>query len=319
MLPVREQEFDAPWKEALDLGFDLFLGLFLPDVYAILDWTRDHEPLEQELQKLTPESATGVRRVDKLVKAFRTQTRDPRFLHVEAQAQRDPSFGERLYTYNYRGRDHFGQPLISIAVFGDPDPDWHPKEHREGELGSEVVFTFRTVKLLEWAGRQQELEEGENLFGLFVCAHLVALAAQPGDEARAEGKRRLLGNLVGRGLSALETGQWYRLIDWILPLTADQERRVREQVRQLREGEAMPFVSFIEQEAREEGKREGLLRSLRALLKAKFGADGEALLAQLPEETLFPRLEELLIQVGMSTSLEVLRPHFIQTDLKPPV
>src|SRR5262249_28347191 len=158
--PAREQEFDGPWKAALETGFDLFLGLFLVDLYDIGDWTKDHVSLDQELQKLTPESATGVRRVDKLFKVVRKGTGDPRFFHVEAQAQPQPEqeFGERMYVYSYRGRDLLGQPLISIAILSDDQLSWHPSTYQEGEHGSELTFTFRTVKVLQWADRQAELE-----------------------------------------------------------------------------------------------------------------------------------------------------------------
>src|SRR4051812_14501862 len=121
MEPTREQEFDGPWKSALEVGFDLFLGHFLADLYAILDWTEDYVAMDQELQKLMPESATSVRRVDKLFKAVHKDTGDARYFHVEAQAQPQPEqeFGERMYVYSYRGRDLLGQPLISIAILND--------------------------------------------------------------------------------------------------------------------------------------------------------------------------------------------------------
>src|ERR1700674_2313951 len=121
MEPTREQEFDGPWKAALEGGFDLFLSLFLADLHGIVDWTKDHVALDQELQKLMPQSATGVLRVDKLFKAFHKGSGDPRFFHVEAQAQpqAEPECAERMYVYSYRGRDLLGQPLISIAILSD--------------------------------------------------------------------------------------------------------------------------------------------------------------------------------------------------------
>jgi hypothetical protein len=320
MSPTREQEFDGPWKDALEVGFDLFLGLFLADLHGIVDWTKDHVSLDQELQKLMPESATGGRRVDKLFKAFRKDTGDSRFFHIEAQAQPQPEqeFGERMYVYNYRGRDLLGQPVISIAVLSDADPQWHPRGYREGEHGSELIFTFRTVKLLQWAGRQPELEAGENVFGLFASAHLEALKTRDDPQGRAEGKIRLLTNLVGGELPGLEKWKWWGIIDWILPLPEDQERRVWQQVRAFREGDPMTFVTFVERNAREQGMAQGieqgeraaLVRTLRASLKAKFGEEGEALLAQLPEQMPLPRLEELALQVAVATALDSLRPHF---------
>src|SRR5262245_29238013 len=61
-------EFDGAWKEALDHACELFLAAFVVDVHAAIDWRQDYESLDQELQKLAPESASGLRRVDKLVK-----------------------------------------------------------------------------------------------------------------------------------------------------------------------------------------------------------------------------------------------------------
>ena len=100
MSPEREQEFDGPWKHALEIAFDLFLRLFLLDLHEIVDWVKDHGSQDQELQKLTPASATGVRRVDKLFKAFHKDTDDPRYFHVEAQSQVQPEdeFSGRMYT-----------------------------------------------------------------------------------------------------------------------------------------------------------------------------------------------------------------------------
>jgi hypothetical protein len=223
-----------------------------------------------------------------------------------------------MYVYSYRGRDLLGQPLISIAVPGDDDPSWHPREHREGEHGSEVVFTFRTVKLLQWAGRQGELEAGANLFGLFVSAHLEALKTRDDPDRRAAGKLRLLSNLASRAVTDLDRGKWYHLIDWILPLPEDREREI---FQQLQGDRPMPFINYAERVGMEKGMEQGIergshdaaLRTLRALLKTKFGEEGEALLTQLPEQTPVARLEELTLQVGVATALDSLRPLFAQT------
>ncbi len=218
-----------------------------------------------------------------------------------------------MYTYNYRGRDLLGQPLISIAILSDDQVDWHPKEYREGEHGSEVTFTFRTVKVLKWAERQHDLEAGENVFGLFVSAHIETLKTRNDPDKRAEGKIRLLSNLVGRRLPDLDRGKWYQLIDWILPLPQDKELQVYQRM----QGEKpVTYITFAErlgmEKGIEKGARESSLRVLRASLKAKFGADGEALLAQLPEQTPLSRLEDLALQVSVATALDTLRPHFTQ-------
>ena len=64
------------------------------------------------------------------------------------------------------------------------------------------------------------------------------------------------------------------------------------------------------EKGREQGERDATLRILRSALKAKFGEEGEALLGLLPEQTPIVRLEELMLQVAVNTTLDVLRPQF---------
>src|SRR5436190_10779272 len=119
--PVPEAEYDGPWKDALELGFPLFLAYFLPELHAAIDWSREHEFLHQELQALTPASATGLQGVDLLVKAL-TPAGDARYLHAEAQMTRDGGFAGRVEDYRCALRLHYRQPIISIGILGDADP-----------------------------------------------------------------------------------------------------------------------------------------------------------------------------------------------------
>jgi hypothetical protein len=63
-------DYDSAWKEALESYFRLFLAFFFPDIHNDVDWTTDHETLDLELQKLTPEAERGRRHADKLIKVF---------------------------------------------------------------------------------------------------------------------------------------------------------------------------------------------------------------------------------------------------------
>lgn len=65
-------EFDGPWKEALDAYFQSFAELLFPDIAEGVDWTRGIEPLDAELQKITPEAEVGRGSVDKLVRVYTT-------------------------------------------------------------------------------------------------------------------------------------------------------------------------------------------------------------------------------------------------------
>jgi hypothetical protein len=135
-----QEEWDGPWKEALD-NLALVFELFWPDVLVEVDLARGWTPLEQELQKLTPDSNSGLLRVDKLFEMVARGSGDPRFAHFEAQMAKDQELPWRMFKYGRRAGEHFNQPVARFAILGDEDPDWRPTSYREGVLGCEDTFT----------------------------------------------------------------------------------------------------------------------------------------------------------------------------------
>ena len=63
-------DYDSPWKEALEVYFPQFMQLLFPNAYAEIDWTRGYEFLETELQKIVRDADSGRRYTDKLVKVY---------------------------------------------------------------------------------------------------------------------------------------------------------------------------------------------------------------------------------------------------------
>ena len=96
-------DYDSPWKEAIENWFESLLVFYFPLVHALIDWSRGYEFLDKELQQLAPESAIGTRTVDKLVKVF-WRTGDERWIlvHIEVQSQSEGEFPRRMYVYRYR-------------------------------------------------------------------------------------------------------------------------------------------------------------------------------------------------------------------------
>src|SRR5262249_20116958 len=240
-----KEEWDGPWKEALD-SLALVFALFWPDVLGEIDLDKMVTPLEQELQKLTPDSNSGLLRVDKLFELAARTSGDPRYAHFEAQMAKDLELPWRMFKYGRRAGEHFNQPVGRFAILGDDDADWKPNSYREGVLGCEDTFTFRVVKLSEWRSRLGELESGGNLFGLFLCAHLETMATRGEVPRRQDAKFRILANLMRRDLTEVEFRRWYRLIDWILKLPEDANRAVWLRLEQLKEPKPMSHVTFAE-------------------------------------------------------------------------
>src|SRR5262249_18508080 len=109
-------DLDSPGKEILEQGLEVFLAFRFPHVHAAIDWTRQPEFLDKELQQIVREAEHGKRYVDKLVKVWLKDGREEWVLvHVEVQAQEEADFAERMYVYNYRLFDRYNRKVVSLA------------------------------------------------------------------------------------------------------------------------------------------------------------------------------------------------------------
>ncbi|MCM0043874.1 MAG: hypothetical protein NBV65_04515 [Burkholderiaceae bacterium] len=64
-------DYDSPWKEAIEHFFDDFMAFYFPDAHAQIDWAQPLIFLEQELRAVTRDAEVGKRMVDKLVRVTR--------------------------------------------------------------------------------------------------------------------------------------------------------------------------------------------------------------------------------------------------------
>jgi hypothetical protein len=246
-------ELDGPWKEALDLAPRLVLSKLWPELVGGINWTVDYQSLDNELQRLTPEDRDNVRRVDRLL-LFEKLDGDPLYLHIEVHCYHDRDLGHRVMTYRHRLRGRFGKAPVTLIVFGDGSRRWRPRGHREGEMGSDDTCRWLPVKLRDFEGDIAGLEADENVFNLFLAAHLLTRRTSKDFETRAEHKLRLLSNVVSRTVE--DGANWFRVIDWIMALPTDLNDRVHLAAR--RKEDAMAFVSYWEQKGIEQGMKKGL-------------------------------------------------------------
>ncbi|MGH7140663.1 MAG: hypothetical protein ACREHD_33440, partial [Pirellulales bacterium] len=165
--------------------FEPFMAFFFPIAHGEIDWARDVDTLDKELQQITPESEQGRRVVDKLVKVWRTDGKEEWVLvHVEVQSQPETEFARRMFIYNHRLFDRYNRKVASFAILGDNRPGWRPDRFGYELWGTEVGIRFATAKLLDYAGDEAALESNTNPFAVVVLAHLKALETARDDEAR---------------------------------------------------------------------------------------------------------------------------------------
>ena len=287
-------DYDGPWKEALDFAPRLFLARFQSTISQEIDWTEEPRSLDEELRRMSTQDQEGIRRVDRLL-LFKTLSEDLLYLHIEVQCFYDPDLGRRVMTYRHRLRARHDQPMITIVVLGDERRGWRPKKHKEGKYGSADICEWIPIKLLDLSRNMAELESDENVFALFVAAHLETMATRKDLVKRQEAKNRILSNLQSRNLDKADGGRWYDLIDWLMKLP----KEMNEAVYQKQEEIGMKWGGYAAQKGRKEGEMLGRIHECQELLKQKPTPDEELLgMKQEELETLLARLREQLAPNG---------------------
>jgi hypothetical protein len=265
---------ESAWKELLEQDAQRVLAFFWPDILADLDWAQGVESLEQEFRAQVPQAEEGKRIVDKLLRGHQKGTGDLRYLHVEIQAHFEQGFARRIYVYNSRAEDRYGQPVVSLVLLIDDDLKWFPNRYVAELYNTKRSLTFRSVKVAKWQNKVAKLEKDANPVGLFVAAYLEGRRLKDDEPGRAEVKLRLLQNLRARNIDEGHERHWYLYLDWLLPLEDEYNRRVREEFDRTRKEYQMPFVTYADRYA----ESRGMVRGIQIALDVKFGSDGLSLM-----------------------------------------
>ncbi|WP_446011521.1 hypothetical protein [Candidatus Electrothrix sp.] len=264
MRTEQRQDFDSPWKEALDAYFPEFMGFFFPDIHAAIDWSCGYTFLDKEFQKITRDAATGRRHVDKLVQIFLINGGETWLLiHVEIQGQPDTVFPERMFIYHYRILDRYNKDTVSLGVLSDPDPGFRPGPHVREHFGCRTEFHFPTVKVLDYKADWEKLERSKNPFAVVVMAHLKAQELDLGKgEERKQWKLRLIRLLYECGFERKNVLQLFRFIDWLLMLPPELEKIFTEEVHKIEEEKDMEYITSVERVGIEKGIKQGMLQGI---------------------------------------------------------
>jgi hypothetical protein len=110
-------DYDTPWKEAVDHYFPEFMAFYFPEAHAQIDWDQPYRFLNQELAQVVQDAELGKRLLDRLVEvAMRGGGAAWVYIHIEVQGQFDAAFAERLFVYNYRLYDRYRRPVATLAL-----------------------------------------------------------------------------------------------------------------------------------------------------------------------------------------------------------
>ncbi|MTJ54366.1 hypothetical protein FJR38_17735 [Anabaena sp. UHCC 0253] len=299
--------YDESWKEALTEYFESFLTFFFPEVHQLIDWTQTPQSLDKELQEITASSETEKRIADQLYKVWLLDKREVWILiHVEIQSQYEVDFGQRMYIYNYRSFDLYHKPVVSLAVLGDERNNWRPSAYGYSLGGCEVSLKFPIAKLLDYESRWQELESSVNPFAIIVMAHLKTKATTGNLTEREQWKWTLIRGLYDRGLTKEQIVTLFKIIDKMMTLPEQLQRKLVNKINSFEEEIKMPFISPTEEMAiergkeigKEIGKELGLLEnarnSVKTVLQTRLGEVSLEIIVSLSQISNLSILDEML-------------------------
>ncbi|WP_253188066.1 hypothetical protein [Leptolyngbya sp. 'hensonii'] len=178
---------DSPWKEMLRQYFPEAIAFFFPELHCLIDWHKPPEFLDKEFQQIVPDTETGKRFADLLVRVWRKRGQELfLLLHVEVQAKLEANFAERMFVYTLRIFDRFRHPAVSLAILCDNRTDWWPDRYEFTYPSTHLSFQFGIVKLLDYQVKWMELETNQNTFATVVMAHLNAQETKRHADSRKE-------------------------------------------------------------------------------------------------------------------------------------
>lgn len=256
-------------KELLKGYLPDFLELFAPDLLG-LGTLRRVSPVDTEFLPGLP--GHGHRFSDLILRLEFAEKALPAWLvHIEIQAQPDPTMAWRMYCYFSRAHETYRAPVYPITLLTYRRPArLEPSRYTLLGPGAAPIVDFRfhavVLNMLNWreyAGRENPVA--------------VALAAEM--PVRRE-EMPLVKAICLRTIGSMELDPGEKaflaaFVDVYLPLDGDQERVYNEIVEgwpMAEREKVLEITTSWERKGREEGRKEGQVKLLLLLLERRFGS-----------------------------------------------
>ena len=149
-----------------------------------------------------------------------------------------------------------------MALLGARRAGWNPETYGWSLWGFEIEGRCPIRQMLDWHGREAELEADPNPFALVVLAYLKARETRHRPVKRRHWKMEILRLLLERAYEREDAVELFRVLDWMLRLPPDQAERFRSEYDELTKEYGMPYLTSIERLAMAEGHEKGLRQGL---------------------------------------------------------
>ena len=217
---------DTGWKRLITKHFESFLKFFYPNIHRDIDFKKGYEFLDKELQALIPESETGARTADKLVKVWlKSGAEEWLLIHIEVQGKKEERFEERMYIYNSRIFWEYRKEVVTLVILADNNKGFRPEKYESCRWQFRLTMEFPSIKLLDYKGREAELEKINNPYSMAVQIHLKLLECGNKIDKKYTWKVALVRRLLVAGYKASEIQSLFEFVNWLMPLPVDMEKR----------------------------------------------------------------------------------------------
>lgn len=269
-------QYDSPWKEAIEQYFPEFMSFYFPDAHKEIDWSKEHVFLDQELRAVVQDAELGSRFVDRLVRVnIRNGDESWIYIHIEVQGTRQAEFAKRIFIYNNRIFDRYDKPVASLAVLADGHKEWKPASYGFVVLGCKHTLEFPIAKLTDYEEKLEELLATDNVFGLMTAAHILTRQTRKQHQERYEAKLRLVRILYDRHWDKQRIITLFSVLDWLMTLPPWLNRQVFEEIEAIEERTKVQYITSVERiymaKGMAKGRVEGESRLLKRQLERRFG------------------------------------------------
>ncbi|MBM7662792.1 putative transposase/invertase (TIGR01784 family) [Bacillus mesophilus] len=188
---MNNPDYDYLWKDVITSLFEEFLLFFSPDLYERVDFSVQHEFLEQELLTIIPDSNSNKRTSDKLVKLHLKDGNEQWvYIHIEVQGDYRKDFPKRMFQSFYRIMDLYDQPVYAIALFTDERASYNKNQYYYEFLETKVTYHYNTFRIASQT--ETTLLQSQNPFALAILAGLYAIKSKKNKDMKYHFKRHLM-------------------------------------------------------------------------------------------------------------------------------
>ncbi len=263
--------WDLVWKEALTQFFQPAMEFLFPRVAADIDWSHPVEILDRELRTLLRDTRARrgkTRFVDHLVRTRRLSGEfEAMLVHLEIQVQPQVAFERRVYRYHSWLTAAHEEIVATLVVLGDDDPNWRPTEYqRDYPGGGSAYLRYPTSKLLDREPFWEELCKSDNVFALFVAAHLKALRTRRRVGDRLNWKKHLTLILANKSFDERTKTLLFQFLDTIMSLPYEPQQEFIHWADRLQEVRQMRLITPTERVALKAAYDQGRIEATQEIL-----------------------------------------------------